>query len=606
MSDSHWNDPRITAYALGELSDEQEQAFESELANCPELQAAVDEVRLLTGKLESHFAAEEMPVLEPSRREQVLADAVSPTIAKTGSWRGWLVPGLTIATAASFGALMLAPQWNQDRHLAVDVGITEEAFESENEDAMFDDYSIVDGLPEGASAAGGSFAAPSSEPRKPVAEFSKRPSVASSILQETDLDAVRALDRKMADSSGGMGGAEEVAVAGEVVVAEASQPASSSLRGLSSDDVGVSDLAVIPVPAPTSGSAEARSQRRSERMGRQSSSAEPIRLYATEAPSFGGFDAGYPVDEGRSMEEEGGYGAGGGYGDATRGSEAIFPRKGLGSPVAAAAPADVERRAGVSVALPSREAKSVTLGVTPRIIIDEAEEEAQTGLGRGPGEAGDRFEPITDNPFKRVSEHPLSTFSVDVDTASYSKVREYLRQGTRPRPDAVRIEEMVNYFQYDYAAPDDDAQHPYASNVALASCPWNPDHQLARIAIQGKTLAKRERPQCNLVFLLDTSGSMNRPNKLPLLQEGMKTLIQQLPKTDRVAIVTYAGSAGLVLDSTKVGKGKKVRRALTQLGAGGSTNGGAGIQLAYQTARDHFIDDGVNRVILCTDGDFNV
>ncbi|KAA1259314.1 von Willebrand factor [Rubripirellula obstinata] len=251
--------------------------------------------------------------------------------------------------------------------------------------------------------------------------------------------------------------------------------------------------------------------------------------------------------------------------------------------------------------------------ITPRIIIQEEEQLAQTGfdprsaLGRGPGMAGDQFDPIVENNFIRTADHPLSTFSADVDTASYSKVRDFLmRANQMPRPDAVRIEEMVNYFDYDDAPPADNAEHPFAARVNITECPWNDGHRLARIAIKGKTMKPKERPNCNLVFLLDTSGSMNAANKLPLVVEGMKMLTGQLTKKDKVAIVVYAGSAGMVLDSTSAKKKKKIRRALENLSAGGSTNGGQGIALAYQTAREHFIEGGVNRVILCTDGDFNV
>ncbi len=227
--------------------------------------------------------------------------------------------------------------------------------------------------------------------------------------------------------------------------------------------------------------------------------------------------------------------------------------------------------------------------------------------GRGPGIAGDRFDPITDNAFQRVSEHPLSTFSVDVDTASYSKVRDFLMRANQlPRPDAVRIEELINYFDYEYAGPDTNDEPPFAARAEVVACPWNADHRLARIAIKGRAVAADKRPPSNLVFLIDTSGSMGAPNKLPLVQQGMKLLLSKLGENDRVAIVVYAGSAGLVLPSTPASEAETIRRALTQLAAGGSTNGGAGIELAYQTARDHFIKDGVNRVILCSDGDFNV
>ncbi len=218
-----------------------------------------------------------------------------------------------------------------------------------------------------------------------------------------------------------------------------------------------------------------------------------------------------------------------------------------------------------------------------------------------------RFDNLTENPFKRVSDAPLSTFSVDVDTASYSKVREYLlKQRSLPPVDAIRIEELVNYFNYEYLPPKDDAKHPFAAKAEIIGCPWNDEHRLARIALKGKTMQPKNRPLSNLVFLLDTSGSMNSPNKLPLVKAGMNMLLSQLGENDRVAIVVYAGSAGLVLDSTPATKTRKIENAFNTLAAGGSTNGGEGIQLAYQTARDNFIAGGVNRVILCTDGDFNV
>jgi Ca-activated chloride channel family protein len=225
--------------------------------------------------------------------------------------------------------------------------------------------------------------------------------------------------------------------------------------------------------------------------------------------------------------------------------------------------------------------------------------------GIGPGLGGDRYLPIVENAFKEVKNEPLSTFSIDVDTASYSKVRMYLLQhGTLPRPDAVRIEELVNYFTYSYAPPKDDV--PFAAHLEVAECPWAPARRLVRVGIKGKEIASDKRPTSNLVFLLDVSGSMDEPNKLPLVKHGMKMLVDQLGENDRVAIVVYAGAAGMVLDSTTGDQKQVILDALDRLQAGGSTNGGQGIQLAYQTALDRFIRGGVNRVILCTDGDFNV
>jgi Ca-activated chloride channel family protein len=229
--------------------------------------------------------------------------------------------------------------------------------------------------------------------------------------------------------------------------------------------------------------------------------------------------------------------------------------------------------------------------------------------GRGPGLSGDKYARIVENPFKAVSaattDNRLSTFSIDVDTASYANVREFLmRSRTLPPPDAVRIEELVNYFDYEYSVPTGDV--PFAANVEVAGCPWAPEHRLARVGIKGREMERTKRPQSNLVFLIDVSGSMDEPNKLPLLLEGMRLLTHELGENDRVAIVVYASSEGLALGSTPGTDQSTILAALDQLHAGGSTAGGAGIQLAYQVAADNFIKGGVNRVILCTDGDFNV
>ena len=235
----------------------------------------------------------------------------------------------------------------------------------------------------------------------------------------------------------------------------------------------------------------------------------------------------------------------------------------------------------------------------------DVQEGFDAGNGVGPGEGGDKFEPIEENNYIAVADQPLSTFSIDVDTASYSKIRSYLSQfGQLPPRDAVRVEELVNYFTYDYATPTDE--HPFAANVEVASCPWNPANRLVRVGIKGKEIDTEDRPASNLVFLLDVSGSMNNPNKLPLLKKGMKMLVDQLGENDKVSIVVYAGAAGMVLEPTYGYEKATILEALDRLQAGGSTNGGQGIQLAYKTATENFIKGGTNRVILCTDGDFNV
>ena len=207
------------------------------------------------------------------------------------------------------------------------------------------------------------------------------------------------------------------------------------------------------------------------------------------------------------------------------------------------------------------------------------------------------------SPIKLVLSEPVSTFSVDVDTGAYANVRRFLNQGQLPPKSAVRTEEMINYFRYDYARPT-SRNVPFSVTTNVTTTPWNAESRLVRIGLRGYDIAREERPPANLVFLLDVSGSMNNRDKLPLLKSALKTLTNNLSEQDRVSIVVYAGAAGLVLEPTN--DKAKIKRALDSLEAGGSTAGGAGIKLAYQIARDNKIKDGVNRVIMATDGDFNV
>lgn len=211
---------------------------------------------------------------------------------------------------------------------------------------------------------------------------------------------------------------------------------------------------------------------------------------------------------------------------------------------------------------------------------------------------------ISENSFERTLVNPLSTFSIDVDKASYSNVRRLINNGNFIEPDAVKIEEMINYFDYDYPQPED--QHPFSISSEVVTTPWHQDTNLVRIGLQGKIYENEELPASNLTFLIDVSGSMGYPNKLPLLKSAFKLLVNQLREKDKVSIVVYAGSAGLVLEPTRGNKKDKILAALNNLDAGGSTAGGEGINLAYKIAQENFIKNGNNRVILATDGDFNV
>ncbi len=214
------------------------------------------------------------------------------------------------------------------------------------------------------------------------------------------------------------------------------------------------------------------------------------------------------------------------------------------------------------------------------------------------------YSTIHENEFLKTTKNPLSTFSIDVDVASYANLRRFLNNGQKPPIDAVRIEEMINYFNYEYPQPK--GEDPFSINTEIASCPWNEDHKLVHIGLQGENIPTENLPPSNLVFLIDVSGSMQSANKLPLLKSAFKMLVEKMRDEDRVAMVVYAGAAGLVLPSTPGSEKHKIMQALDRLTAGGSTAGGAGIKLAYEVAKENFREEGNNRIILATDGDFNV
>jgi Ca-activated chloride channel homolog len=280
-------------------------------------------------------------------------------------------------------------------------------------------------------------------------------------------------------------------------------------------------------------------------------------------------------------------------------------------------PAKSEFRLEQMALAPSKRAKQLAAAATPFLGYSapaaKATQEAPAPTDGGRIDRGIRapgtfntasYDHILDNPFLEAKSNPLSTFSIDVDTASYSNIRRFINEGSLPPKDAVRVEEMINYFTYDYAQPTD--ARPFAVHVDLASCPWEASHRLVRIGLKGKEIATDKRGASNLVFLLDVSGSMEPAERLPLVKQAMRLLVDKLTENDRVAIVVYAGSSGLVLPSTNGAHKEQILQALENLQAGGSTNGAQGIELAYKIAADNFIKGGVNRVILATDGDFNV
>ena len=283
----------------------------------------------------------------------------------------------------------------------------------------------------------------------------------------------------------------------------------------------------------------------------------------------------------------------------------------------AAAPRRAHERPPASQPSYDQEAKGLELGVAGGVIggivgglppsalaMRAAGNLRQEGFRRDAPMNTESYTKVADNAFLAVASNPLSTFSIDVDTASYANVRRFLNEGQMPPPDAVRIEELINYFRFDYPQPEGNA--PFAVVTSAAACPWKPEHRLVHIGLQARSIEDHALPPRNLVFLLDVSGSMEHPMKLPLVQSSMGLLVDQLRPTDSVAIVVYAGAAGLVLPPTPGDRRGEIKAAIASLHAGGSTAGGAGIELAYRVAADAFVEGGVNRVILATDGDFNV
>lgn len=313
------------------------------------------------------------------------------------------------------------------------------------------------------------------------------------------------------------------------------------------------------------------------------------------------------------MKFGGGNSSGQGQGIATPTtplSTSSTPRPGIALP-APAEPASLAPTSGDTAAVAGKPAHPGELTQRVKALAEQHKEveqlEALEKTADHPyREAGgsEQYDQIVENAFLAAKDHALSTFSIDVDTASYANTRRFLTGGQLPPPSAVRIEELINYFTYDDPQPEGNG--PFSVNMELAECPWTPGHHLLRVGLKGREIAKEQRPNSNLVFLLDVSGSMQTHNKLPLVKQAMQMLVRQLTENDMVTIVVYAGQEGLALDTTSGDQKEKILAAIENLSAGGSTHASAGIQLAYDKAMQNFLKDGTNRVILCTDGDFNV
>ena len=492
------NDPRLTAYALGELEDENERIeIEKALEHSEELRQTVEEMRETAGFLREELLKESSPGLSPQHQQRIesqLRERPTPFFSSTGV--KWAMAGGLAAAACVILAIVVTPNLLQSKSST----LTLAELRPPAVGAPTPDADAVDGR----------------------------------------LDAPRAVTTE----SGSLA------------------PEDSSRQETSRLQVGDKKL---------------------DQQGREGAYGETGEIAKEPEPESQRFKL-------ASVEKDG-VAVGGDLNELQRAGGRMS--QGLQNTRNVPAPSEAnDLSAPVPVARSRLEAKS--MAIADRRPLDIPVPTFNT-------EAYDR---IVDNQFLEVSQNPLSTFSIDVDTASYSNLRRFLEQGSPPPRDAVRIEEMLNYFSYDYPSPS--GKDPFSFHVEVAQAPWNLDHRLVHVGLKGKEIQLEERPSTNLVFLLDVSGSMQPANKLPLLKKAMRLMVDRLSENDRVAIVVYAGASGLVLPSTSCDQKETILAALENLQAGGSTNGGSGIRLAYETAVANFISGGINRVILATDGDFNV
>jgi len=504
------NDPRLTAYALGELSPQESKEIETAIAANPELQNEIDEIREMSSMLGNAFATEEELKLHDDARN-VVKDAIPKTIKKPFPVMFYL-SRVALPIAAMFAMIFFIPDtqnYDSSREKnCVEVSLQQIKLKSLEEppeppepptETETDEVEVVIGRVD---------AVYDGPPPAPVAEIT----VNDSALQ-IDVSDVMANSGLLMESN------------------------SSALK------LNVSD---------------------SFKMRSVSGRKQALKKYGIKAKKESAFMKGYEQ-----------------VAETTRSS--ITPEqhkimKDAETKKSWRFKSDVVDKDSMDCELPVR--KSV------------------------PVSNNESYDHIVENTFKKTKDEALSTFSIDVDTASYSNMRRFLNQNQLPPMGSVRIEEMINYFTYDYPQPTGDEAFSVSTEVSTA--PWNKAHKLVRIGLRGREVIPEKRPMSNLVFLLDVSGSMNNRNKLPLLKKGLKMLVEQLGENDRVSIVVYAGASGLVLPATSCDNKKDILWALERLSAGGSTNGAGGIQLAYQTAVANYIEGGINRVILATDGDFNV
>ena len=570
------NDPRLTAYALGELAEVDRVAFEADLAADPEARQEVERIRGAAVILKEKLESEPCPHLEPEQR-LAIHDRIAPAQPDTGGQFGWF-PWLAIAAGLVACAVILFPT---TRAKTVTLARNESSLP-----VAVSGGSIVKELPNAAIPAKNSSGqaltiATGSTPDDLLAGNAATLSKDESLANRTPKNK-RKLVAPTADTLVVSGGivSESKGTGGGKAGADILVTGADSVWANTTANRGAFD------PAQNNSYAVANGGQLYAQTTRDTRVVDGLDKTLAE---IGGLVPVNPAVKGRGR---------------VGGSSVSSPSAQNNIMVAGL---DYVGRLGVAELEPSRAQRLQTLSdqevpLSPVVPVTGRGFGSRTGPANAPGT--ESYTPVYENPFSAVTDQPLSTFGLDVDTASYSNIRRFLLNNQLPPRDAVRIEELLNYFSYDYPVPR--GSDPFALYVEMGECPWNPAHQLALVGLKAKDVTPRQQSPLNLVFLIDISGSMSDPGKLALIKQAFRLLVPQLTERDRVSIVVYADSSRVVLASTSGDQHRRIIDAIESLQASGSTNGGEGIQNAYAQATENLIKDGINRVILCTDGDFNV
>ncbi len=624
MTDSIWDDSRITSYVLGELPEEERAAFESEMTDNASLRAAVDEARNVTDRIGGFFEGEAALELEKSRRTLILEGAAIQEGAavleraanaedqltasneeaqvsvadKNLSAPSWGVPAIATAIAASLVLLIGVAPWL--RQQAVVTAVAPES-ESPNTPAP---AAVAENASEDIEEASASNDVMLSQANAASADKSLEANRGTSGLGSSQKVTEANSDPSFSVGSESM--LAEVQVGEDVKSEKLQGVPENAANAMAKQSVGLSkadDPAMLP-SAKSLGLPNVDALA----MDNDSSKRRTVQSIENANPSQRLSRA---MKRGRSLEAQ---------------------ASGLNlAPAAASAPAPAMNKGKQDLEVVQAESTQLARGSADALFRQQVDPVAEAdqgfddeiralneklfgssgayggGMGGGGAKAGSaQTFPVVDNPFQDAADVPASSFSIQTPAISYRSLRDTLmRSATAPVPGAVRIEEMLNYFPYKYATPKRNANHPFAASLALSDCPWKAGNLLARVAVQGESFDWAKRRPCNLVFMIDTSGSMDAPNKTPVFAQAFRSLAQQLKNQDRVAVIAFADASGVVLKSTSARSKKQITQAMSKLSRGGSTEHGKGFSLAVHIAKENLIDDGVNRIVVCTDGDLS-